>query len=494
MLRHYFILPALAMLWGCTALPTPSRIPDAALDIPPGWATTRAGQAGIDTAWIGKLGDPTLTSLVREALHRNPDMKVAEAQVRQSRSQVKAVAGTALPQLDLATRGSRAKRNFIGFPIGGNTAPASDPASAPAPAEEVLSSETSTFDLNFQFQWELDVWGRIRAGTAAAAAASAATSYDLQAAQASLAAQVARSWFTLREAHLQTSLAADALKLYQDTEQALRDRFRAGQAIDQGGLGAQLRLARSDISTGRAALTQRRESEGLAARALESLIGRYPHGTITAAPSLPELTSPPPPGLPADLLCRRPDILAAERRFAAQGMRRKEARRAIFPRFTLTGSRGTSTDALAQILNSDFGVWSVGAGLAQSILTGGRVLAEIDKRGGEEQEALARLQKTVLRAFGEVEDALAAAPLLAQRERALQDALQLATDADKEARANFRTGNGDILTILSTQTRALSSRSQLATLRRLQLENRIALHLALGGDFDVRKTTPPNKL
>ncbi len=113
------------------------------------------------------------------------------------------------------------------------------------------------------------------------------------------------------------------------------------------------------------------------------------------------------------------------------------------------------------------------------------MLAEIRRRGAEQDEALALLQKAVLKAFGEVEEALQLEGILREREVALEEALRLAAEADTEARANYRQGIGDILTVLATQNRALQAKSQLTLVRRLRLDNRVALHLALGGDFVI---------
>lgn len=164
-------------------------------------------------------------------------------------------------------------------------------------------------------------------------------------------------------------------------------------------------------------------------------------------------------------------------------MSMKEARLAPFPRLSLTGSTGTSAEALKNVLNSDFGVWSLGGSVVQNILTGGQVQAEITRRTSQEQEALAGLQKTVLNAFSEVEQALDNESTLRSREAALREAERLAAEADSEARANYRNGLGDILTVLQTQSRLVQARSQLASVQRLRLDNRVALHLALGGGF-----------
>ena len=442
------------------------------VDIPGTWAATREGRAGVDTDWVPHMGSPRLEALVREALAHNPDLKIAAARVEQARTFVKAAGAQRQPKLDMEGTGTKSERNFVGFPFGDGG---------------VLSLNTEMYSLNFLANWEVDLWGRIRASVSAAAAATQAAELDARAARSLVAAQTVRAWFALLEANEQADLAQQAIAAAEDTEKSLEERFRTGQAGDQSGLGAQLRLARSDIQSAKSALEARKEAQGQSARALELLLGRYPQGDRRTADRLPALTSPPPPGLPSEILQRRPDILAAERRFAAQGMREKEALRALFPSFKLTGTLGSNTDNISRLLSSDFGVWSLGTNVSQPILTGGAALAEIRNRRGQQGEALATLQKTVLHAFGEVENALEAEAFLRRREEFLSEAVRLATEADAEARANFRQGLGDILTVLTTQQRAIQARSSLAALRRLRLDNRVSLHLAIGGDFQVRE-------
>jgi outer membrane protein TolC len=195
----------------------------------------------------------------------------------------------------------------------------------------------------------------------------------------------------------------------------------------------------------------------------------------------------PPAGLPSELLLRRPDILAAERRFAATGKRVKEAELAFYPSFPLTASLGSSTNQLRKIFDSDFGVWSIAGAAAQPILTGGALKSQLDTRSAEEREALANLQQTVLQGFGEVETALAAEGYLAARENSIAEALELSVDGAESAERDFSLGTGDVLTLLASQTRRLEIASQKVTLRRLRLDNRVNLHLALGGDY--RPTT-----
>jgi len=177
--------------------------------------------------------------------------------------------------------------------------------------------------------------------------------------------------------------------------------------------------------------------------------------------------------------------MAAERRYSSTSKRIKEAKLSLYPSFKITGSTGTVTDSLSNIINSDFGVWSIGANLFYPILTGGRVKSEIRVRTSKQREALASLHKTVLNAFGEVEQTLANERWFHRRELEIREARDLARDAAKAAEDDYRDGNGDVLTLFVAQSRKIQLESQYASLRRLRLTNRVDLHLALGGGFTV---------
>ncbi len=182
---------------------------------------------------------------------------------------------------------------------------------------------------------------------------------------------------------------------------------------------------------------------------------------------------------------KRPGILTAERRLAASGKRIDEARRAFYPSFALTAGAGTTTNELRSIFDSGFGVWSIAGRIAQPILTGGQLKSQLEARTAEEKEALATLQQTVLKGFGEVETALAAERYLADREASVAEALELARDGAASAERDFSLGTGDVLTLLAAQNRRIELASQRLTLRRLRLDNRVNLHLALGGDYQL---------
>jgi NodT family efflux transporter outer membrane factor (OMF) lipoprotein len=473
-LRLAPVLASALFLASCAAISPQSRMGESAVTVPGSWAASKAGKAGVDTDWLRRFNDSRLTAVVDEAIRNNHDLKMAAARVEKARGQAKLAGVASKPTIDLTTQGNRSKQNFIGFPIGGPDGGGGG----------VTSSQFNAFDLSVAIKWEIDVWGRIAAGKSAAKASYEAAQLDEQAARASVAANVAKAWFSLAEAQAQLRLARESQQVFEDTATAVRERFQAGDEV--AGSAAQLRLSETDVANAKATVMERQQQVAAATRQLEALLGRYPSGEMKSATELPSVPSPPPVGLPSELLQRRPDVLAAERRFAAAGKRLSEARRAIFPRLSLTASGGTSTEELADLLNSEFGVWQLAGNLVQPIFAAGAIKGEADVRYADEKEILTNLQKTVINAFSEVEVALVSERYLSGREAAITEASQLAADADKAARADYRDGVGDILTVLAAQARHLQSRVQALAVRRLRLENRVNLHLALGGDYQIK--------
>ncbi|MEM7145695.1 MAG: TolC family protein [Verrucomicrobiota bacterium] len=472
MTRLLTTLIAFLAVASCATAPK-SRVDEVAEEVPKDWSAP-ASEAPIDHAWIDRFNDKTLESLVDEAIENNFDLKAGAARIERAEAIAKRTGADLQPQVEATVSGARNKQNFIGFPLGGDN--------TGADSSTVSSSLSNNFGTSVDVTWELDVWGRIRAGVSAALADIQLAQADLRAAQTSLAAQVAKSWFALIEANEQANLAQATVEAFQNTENSIRSRFELGQA-DDSATAAQLRLAMSDTSGAQADLEARREDVARTTRQLEILLGRYPDGAIKGRRTLPDVPPQPPAGLPSELLMRRPDFVAAERAFAAAGQRTEEARKAFYPRFALTGSVGTQSEDLSEILNSDFGVWSLAGNVLQPIYQGGRLRAERDVRVAEEKESLAQYQETILNGFNEVETALAIENYLIKREAALADSVDSAVEADEQAREEYASGIGDFLTVFAAQNRRLTASSLLITARRLRLDNRINLYLALGGDF-----------
>jgi outer membrane protein TolC len=199
--------------------------------------------------------------------------------------------------------------------------------------------------------------------------------------------------------------------------------------------------------------------------------------------SLPELPESIPAGLPAELLQRRPDLVAAERQLAAADRERRAAQKDLLPQISLTASGGSSSQAFENLLDGDFSVWSLAGNLTQPIFQGGRILANIDRSLALSDQAAANYRDTALRAFLEVETTLAAEQFLRREQTTHTLAADEATKTEDLAWERYSKGTGDFLSALDAQRTADAARSRLLGVANLLLQNRIDLYLALGGAF-----------
>jgi len=281
-------------------------------------------------------------------------------------------------------------------------------------------------------------------------------------------------------------LAEATLENYKTTNKQVRLRYERGlrPSLD-------VRFSESNVATAEAILLQRQDQLQRIKRQLEILLGRYPAATISLSENMLIIKEPVPAGLPADIISRRPDLIAAEKRLAASNARVVESRRALYPRISLTGSGGTSTDELGNLLNGDYSVWNLVGNLLQPIFRGGKLRAEVKLAKARKREALAQYAQTVLNAYAEIESALAAEKLLDERQRALKIATEQAMAARKLAEDRYAKGLVNLIEVLEAQRRAFESQRQLLNVRRLRLDNRIDLYLALGGDFTTDSIIEP---
>lgn len=459
------------VLASCTAVIPTSRMGAVKDDIPGRWTATSQARAGIDTNWVKRIGGSRAESLVDEAFSVNPDMRVAAERVNRAVASAKTAGAALNPKVEAGFDGSRSKQIFIGFPFGAGGVP---------------SSISDSYGADISVNWEPDVWGFTRAGISAQIAQAQVEGQNYRAARASLAAQVLRAWLALAEANEKIVLVGKSQELLKTTYDIVLDRFESALSGD-GGSASQLRLVQSQLDTARAVLAQKQGEREQAIRQLELLMGRYPSGGIKSAVNLPAVPSMPPAGLPSELLLRRPDILAAEREFASSGSLLKQAKLAFYPSIKLTARGGTSSDSLRDIVDSNFGVWSLAGSLTQPIWQGGAIRSEEKRIKSEDRLALANLQSVVLQAFGEVEQSLVADRFLALREKAIASAVNSSREAADAAYSDYAGGTGDALTLINAQQSSIDLASQLVTLHRLRLDNRVTLHLALGGDYRVGK-------
>lgn len=460
-------LGSLLAVWLASCSSAPPRVKVAALDVPENWMTGADTNPPLQSAWWTTLGSTGLVEAVAEALTRNHDLQRALARFDAAAAQARIAGADLYPQIGASFNPARRQQVFVGLPI-------------PGRGDAPLTSLSTSYQAVFNASWELDLWGRIRSGQQAAVAEVQASAADYQGALESIAAQTTRVWFTAVEAERQLALARATADTFSTTAWQVRERYARGlrSALD-------LRLALNNEASAKALVSLREREVDSARRQLEILAGRYPAGSWVVDKTLPDLPVAVPAGLPSELLLRRPDLVAAERHLASALQRTREARAALLPRISLTASGGRSSSQLEDLLSSQFSLWALAANAAQPLFQGGRLMANVDWAEARTREAAEQYRQVVLRAFGEVEEALSAEAQLRRREADLQESVLQSQEALRLAEERYLLGLTDFVTLVEAQRSAFSAESQRIVVRRQLLENRINLHLALGGGFNT---------
>ena len=447
---------ALASLAGCAVKNPPppndslaSVLPEKTA-VPAGWTAGGGATGDVETDWVQTFADAQLEALIAEGLFNNLDLKAAASRVDIASALVVQARSLLYPQLTVL-------------------------AGAGAVGRDTTHDRSA---LAGEISWELDLWGRVRAQTASAVAARTATEADLLYARQSLAALVATLWYQAVANERLRLTAEESATVYQDLLRLVTTKNELGQIGRQD-----VALAGADLN--RALQRERRfaTSGQQIARGLEVMVGRYPANELAIRPDLPNVPGPVPDGLPSELLERRPDLVAAERRMAAAFHSIQAAEAARLPRIALTAGGGRSTSDLLRLANVGAGFWRVGADVFWSVFNGGALKADVARATAEQQAALALYGQTALRAFSEVETSLSSEQLLADQQKYLEAVLTQDTEALRLGRLRYDAGATDFLHVLQMQARLLSTQFDLIAIRNDRLANRVALHLALGGGF-----------
>ena len=463
-----YIAMAATVLSGCALSKPPEHeavirqaIPEST-EIPTGWSSPADSKTVLDI-WLKSFNDPALDALVAEAIGNNPDLHQAAAMVEMARQTVTVVGSQLYPQINapIGLAGTLADK----YASGSN---ANDDAFYGANSEYAAVS------------WEIDLWGRLRAQREASEAQYLATAMDYAYARQSLAATVAKSWYLAIETRQLLALAHERVRIYMELLDLVQFRRTAGRVADLDVAEAQanLNMAASSVQA-----VQGQYSE--ARRNLERLLGRYPAAELTVSQTLMPVPTPVRAGLPAMLLKRRPDLVAAEQQVRAAFRLQEAAELALLPSFGLTLDGGHLSNGLTSLLRINPWLLHGTIGMNVPIYTGGALQAQVKITTAQQQQAIARYGVIVLNAFYEVEVALTNETILARRLQEEAKALQAGDEAVRIARIRYMAGATDMLTVLQLEERYLNSQSTVIQLRNAQLANRINLHLSLGGSFDA---------
>jgi NodT family efflux transporter outer membrane factor (OMF) lipoprotein len=459
-------------LAGCVLNPPPDKealLADALPTVkPPGAWTSQGGAAGaVQDDWLKSFADASLASLVAEALASNLDLRVAVARMERASAYAVQAGSTLYPQVNALGSGS-----FTG----------SDSGSA---------FNTAGLFVN----WELDLWGRVRSQAGAGSAQYEAAAKDTEYARQSIAALTAKSWFLAIEARRQRAIAQDMVKAAEILAALARERARIGRGDE-----FDVRVAQASLQTYKDAALQFQLAETQAIRAIETIVGRYPAAALELAPQFPPFPGPVPVGLPSEILERRLDVAAAERRVASAFYLVGEAQAARLPKIALTASMSSVTSDLVFLKDRDNPAWSSGGNILLPLFAGGALAAQVDVRTAEQKAAVADYGRIGARAFAEVENTLSANLNLAQRVPVLESSVAENERALELAQVRYRVGTADQRAVQQQLLATNAARSALARATSERLVQRVNLHLALGGSFGPpavataaapAKTTPP---
>lgn len=451
----------LGALAGCAVGPDYQR-PDAPVGehfrearVEGAWKTAQPADLQARGAWWAAFNDGVLDELMRGLNTQNFSVQQAEARVRQAQAALSNARSGLFPQVS-GTAASTRRGSGSGQ----------------------TSQSGSTYDLNANVSWEVDLWGRIRRQVESGDASLQASAADMVATRLSLQSQLAQTYFQYRSAESAERLLDQTVQAYERSLQINQNRLDAGFSAqsDVAAALSQLEGAR----TQRLALN--REKAGYQ-HALAVLVGRppsqfelVPHAPWPVVPDIPV-------GLPSSLLERRPDVARAERRMAQANAEIGVAKAAWFPSLKLNASGGFSSSDLSEWLTAPARVWSLGPSLALTLLDFGARRAKVEQAEAGYDEQVAAYRQTVLTALKEVEDALSDLNGLGLEQASQARALAAARESLQLTRNQFDAGLVDYLSLAQTETTAFSAERQALDLESQRLRAAVKLLVALGGGW-----------
>jgi NodT family efflux transporter outer membrane factor (OMF) lipoprotein len=426
-----------------------------------GWTPARPADGVAKGAWWSAYNDPVLDDLERKVEVSNQNLAAAEAAYRSARALVAEDRATLFPTVDLTGSATRSGRNVAVTP------------GAPKASNQAQS--------NLGASWAIDVWGRIRRTIEGAKAQSQASAADLANAKLTAQSELAADYFQLRVTDTQKALLTETVSDYARSLQITQNQYNAGVVAK-----SDLLTAQTQLTNARASLIDLDRQRSQSEHAIAVLTGQPPADlTLAVDPNWTPPPSPTPVELPSTLLQRRPDIAAAERAAANANAQIGVQTAGYFPSLTLTGNYGFSANALSALFKSSNAAWSIGGSAAQTVFDAGATSARVRQARAGYDQSVAQYRQTVLTAFQQVEDQLAAARVLQNEEQYRVEAAQEAVQAAQISLNQYRAGQVAYTAVAVSQATALSARQSLITLQGQRLAASVSLIEALGGGWST---------
>jgi NodT family efflux transporter outer membrane factor (OMF) lipoprotein len=428
------------------------------------WQPAHPGDQTSRGKWWEIFGDPELNQLEEQIAGSNQNLKVAEARFREARATIRFNRASQFPTVSTAPSASYVKNSDYSSNF----------------SSKIQQSSKGDLVLPFDLSYELDLWGRVRRRVAATREEAQATAADYETAKLSLEAELAMDYFELRSADSQKQLLDDTVKAYTDNLQLTLNRFTGGVAPK-----ADVAQAQTQLDTTRVQDTDVTVQRAQFEHAIAILIGKPPAEFSLATAPLNQRPPGTPIGLPSELLQRRPDIAAAERRVAEANQQIGIARAAYFPTVTLGGTAGFAGSQGSNWFGWPSGFWAVGPALAQTLFDAGRRRATSESARANYDAAVATYRQTSLTAFQEVEDNVAALRILENETQQQQQAVASSQESLQLFTNRYKRGVDTYLQVITAQTVELANERNAIDIQRRRLDASVLLIKALGGGWNV---------
>lgn len=465
-------LAALLLTAACTTVGRDWKQPE--LKLPASWSSSQpsgqgqtefVGDSAVDARWWERLDEPALAQLVERALANNRDLRAAVARLERARELRGVAGGELLPSLD--ARGAyEHRRESENTPFG------------------AFIPRTDIHSIGFDAAWEPDLWGRVARSVESASRDLEASEADVHAVAVALAAEVARTYVELASAQRRLEIARANVALQERTLELVRSRLDAGLVGPRD-----VAQAAASVENTRARVPALQASARTASHRLAVLLGLAPgelERDLAAATNVPRAPARLVVGVPAELLRRRPDVVAAERRYAAEVARVGVAEGDLYPRLVLNGTLGLSSDGAEHLFDGDSRVFGIGPSLRWNLFDGGRQRARVRAQGAAADAAHNEWEQTVLLALEEAENSITSFAREQERHASLERAAEHGRRAVELAQTQYREGLSDFQVVVDSLRLVADLEDQLALSDAAITTHFIALYKALGGGFDAR--------
>jgi NodT family efflux transporter outer membrane factor (OMF) lipoprotein len=471
------VAAAAAVLSGCAVgpdyvrpeVPTPAAFKEGV-----GWKVAQPQDAALRRDWWKMFGDPQLDALIGQVEVSNQNVRVAEAQWRQAVGVVQQARAGLFPTLSINNSDTRSR----------------SPSLANAPVTSTTA--VSVYSLSLNASWAPDFWGGVRRTVEGDVANAQAGAADVANARLLAQAQLALDYFQLRAVDAQRQLLQDTVAAYSKSLELTRNRYAAGVVAKVDVVQAETQVKSTqaqaiDLGVQRAQLEH----------AIAILIGKPP-ADLAIAPLSPSAALPAVPvEIPSELLQRRPDVASAERKMAAANAQIGVATAAYYPSITFSGATGYRGSAWSQLLSAPNRFWSVGAAIGETIFDAGARGAIVDQARAAHDASVASYRQTVLTAFQQVEDNLAALRILEEEAAAQDDAVKAARESTELTLNQYKAGTVSYLNVIIIQAAQLNNEAAAVRIKSQRLAAAVALIQALGGGWDASELaqadSPPTR-